>query len=80
MTMSFVRKDRPTIVGMLCSCTPAVKAQILASLVQKVWPKVSAREVEPTVYKVLPIQKAEAACDILYKGQNVSKVVPEVQS
>ena len=31
-----------------------------------------------TIYKVLPITQAEAAHDILYKGQNVGKVVPEV--
>jgi NADPH:quinone reductase-like Zn-dependent oxidoreductase len=31
--------------------------------------------VKPTIYKVLPIQEAEAAHDILYKGQNVGKVV-----
>ena len=57
------------------SRTPAVKAQILSELVQKVWPKVESGEVKPTIYKVLPITEAEAAHDILYKGQNVGKVV-----
>ena len=70
----YVRNVR--IVGStLRSRTPAVKAQILAELVEKVWPKVSTGEVKPTIYKVLPIQEAEAAHDILYKGQNVGKVV-----
>ena len=32
-------------------------------------------EVKPTIYKVLPITEAEKAHDILYKGQNVGKVV-----
>ena len=70
----YVRNVR--IVGStLRSRTPAMKAQILAELVEKVWPKVSTGEVKPTIYKVLPIQEAEAAHDILYKGQNVGKVV-----
>ena len=56
-----------------------MKAQILASLVRDVWPKVSTGEVKPTIYKVLPIQEAEAAHDILYKGQNVGKVVLTVE-
>ena len=70
----YVRNVR--IVGStLRSRTPEAKAQILASLVRDVWPKVSSGEVKPTIYKVLPIQEAEAAHDILYKGQNVGKVV-----
>ena len=63
----------------LRSRTPEVKAQILASLVRDVWPKVETGEVKPTIYKVMPITQAEAAHDILYKGQNVGKVVLEVQ-
>ena len=70
----YVRNVR--IIGStLRSRTPEMKAQILASLVRDVWPKVSTGEVKPTIYKVLPIQEAEAAHDILYKGQNVGKVV-----
>ena len=70
----YVRNVR--IIGStLRSRTPEVKAQILADLVRDVWPKVATGEVKPTVYKVLPIQEAEAAHDILYKGQNVGKVV-----
>lgn len=74
----YVRNVR--IVGStLRSRTPQVKAQILAELVEKVWPKVATGEVKPTIYKVLPIQEAEAAHDILYKGQNVGKVVLTVE-
>lgn len=70
----YVRNVR--IIGStLRSRAPEVKAQILADLVQKVWPKVESGEVKPTIYKVLPITEAEAAQDILYKGQNVGKVV-----
>lgn len=70
----YVRNVR--IIGStLRSRTPEVKAQILANLVRDVWPKVTTGEVKPTIYKVLPIQEAETAHDILYKGQNVGKVV-----
>ncbi len=70
----YVRNVR--IVGStLRSRTPETKAQILADLVRDVWPKVESGEVKPTIYKVLPITEAEAAHDILYKGQNVGKVV-----
>lgn len=70
----YVRNVR--IIGStLRSRTPEVKAGILADLVKNVWPKVESGEVKPTIYKVLPITEAEAAHDILYKGQNVGKVV-----
>lgn len=35
-------------------------------------------EVKPTIYKVLPITEAEAAHDILYRGENIGKVVLKV--
>ena len=74
----YVRNVR--IIGStLRSRTSEVKAQILASLVRDVWPKVSTGEVKPTIYKVLPIQEAEAAHDILYRGENVGKVVLTVE-
>ncbi|MBR2405760.1 MAG: NAD(P)H-quinone oxidoreductase [Clostridia bacterium] len=74
----YVRNVR--IIGStLRSRTPAVKAQILADLVKTVWPKVESGEVKPTIYKVLPITEAEAAHDILYRGENVGKVVLTVE-
>lgn len=74
----YVRNVR--IVGStLRSRKPEVKAEILASLVRDVWPKVVAGEIKPTIYKTFPITEAEAAQDILYKGQNVGKVVLTVE-
>lgn len=73
----YVRNVR--IIGStLRSRSPEVKAQILKELVQNVWSKVSSGEVKPTIYKVLPITEAESAHDILYKGQNIGKVVLKV--
>jgi len=74
----YVRNVR--IIGStLRSRTPEVKAEILASLVRDVFPKISAGEVKPTIHAILPITEAEAAHDILYKGQNVGKVVLQVK-
>ena len=70
----YVRNVR--IIGStLRSRTPAVKAEILAGIVRDVYPKIEAGLVKPTIHAVLPIQEAEAAHDILYKGKNVGKVV-----
>lgn len=70
----YVRNVR--IIGStLRSRTPEVKAQILAGIVRDVYPKIESGEVKPTIYKVLPITEAEAAHDILYRGENIGKVV-----
>ena len=70
----YVRNVR--IIGStLRSRTPEVKAQILAGIVRDVYPKIESGKVKPTIYKVLPITEAEAAHDILYRGENVGKVV-----
>lgn len=74
----YVRNVR--IIGStLRSRTPEVKAEILASLVRDVFPKISTGEVKPTIHKILPITEAEAAHDILYRGENVGKVVLKVR-
>ena len=73
----YVRNVR--IIGStLRSRTPKVKAEILAGIVRDVYPKIEAGLVKPTIYKVLPITEAEAAHDILYRGENVGKVVLSV--
>ena len=72
-------KRNVRIIGStLRSRTPQVKAEILASLVRDIWPKVATGEVKPTIYKTLPITEAEAAHDILYRGENIGKVVLKV--
>lgn len=70
----YVRNVR--IIGStLRSRTPSVKAEILGGIVKNVYPKIEAGLVKPTVYAVLPITEAAAAHDILYRGENVGKVV-----
>ena len=75
----YVRNVR--IIGStLRSRAPEVKAGILAGIVRDVYPKIEAGLVKPTIYAVLPIERAEEAQDILYKGNNVGKVVLTVNS
>ncbi len=74
----YVRNVR--IVGStLRSRTPEFKAKLLAELVEKVFPKIENGEIKPTIYQVLPITEAEAAHDLLYKGQSAGKVVLTVK-
>lgn len=72
-------KNVRIIGSTLRSRTPKVKAEILASIVREVYPKIESGEVRPTVYKTLPIEEAEAAHDILHRGENVGKVVLTVK-
>lgn len=70
----YVRNLR--IIGStLRSRTPAVKAEILRSLVRDVWGKVSSGKVRPTVDSVLPITEAEAAHALLSENKSCGKVV-----
>lgn len=74
----YVRNVR-LIGSTLRSRAPEVKAQILAELVEKVWPKVAAGEVKPTIFKVLPITQAEDSHDLLYKSASAGKVILTVE-
>ena len=62
----------------LRSRRPEVKAEILARLAEEVWPLVEAGRILPTLYKVLPGEEVETAQDILYRNENVGKVVLEI--
>ena len=55
------------------------KAMILANLAKDIWPKVESGEVRPTIWKVMPIEEAEAAHDLLEQGKSVGKVVLTVR-
>ncbi len=68
-------KNVRIIGSTLRSRTPEVKAQILAELQKRVFPKIESGEIKPTIYKTFPITEAEAAQDVLYRGENIGKVV-----
>lgn len=55
------------------------KSDLLAALVERVWPKLEDGSMKPTVYRVLPIDQADEAHQILYRGENVGKVVLKVR-
>ena len=59
----------------LRSRKPAYKAQILAQLVEKVWPWIENGQIKPSIYQVLPMEEAEAAHAILERCENVGKVI-----
>ena len=64
------------LVGsMLRNRSPEFKAYILGELVEKVWPKIENGEIKPSIYKILPIERAEEAHAILMRSENVGKVV-----
>ena len=68
------------LVGsMLRNRTPEFKAYILSQLVEKVWPKIESGAIKPSIYKVLPIEKALEAHEILERCENIGKVVLKVQ-
>lgn len=70
----YVRNVR--IIGStLRSRPPEMKARIISELVAKVWPKIEQNLVKPTIYKALPITDAEKAHNILYRSENIGKVV-----
>ena len=67
------------IVGSMLRKRPSEeKAKLLTELTEKLWPKLESGEIKPSVYKVLPIEDAEAAHSILQNGENVGKVVLSV--
>ena len=69
------------LVGsMLRKRSVAEKAELLAELVERVWPKLESGEIRPSLYKVLPMSQAEEAHAILEKGENIGKVVLTLHS
>lgn len=73
----YVRNVR--VIGRtLRSRTPEFKAQLLAKLVEDVWPRGEQGPVKPTMYAELPITKAEEAHAILESCKHVGKVVLKV--
>lgn len=68
-------KNISIIGSTLRSKTPQEKAQLLEELVAKTWSKFSSGEIQVKVYKTFPLEKADDAQQVLYRGENVGKVV-----
>ena len=70
----FVKNIR--IIGStLRSKTPEEKGILLRELVDKTWPKFEKGEMKVKIYKTFPLSEADAAHQVLYRGENVGKVV-----
>ena len=70
----FVKNIR--IIGStLRSKTPEEKGQLLNELVEKTWCKFESGEVKVKIYKTFLIEQADDAQQVLYRGENVGKVV-----
>ena len=78
MLRPLLTKGLHVVGSMLRNRTPEFKAYILAELVKNVWPKLESGEIKPSVYKVLPIEKAAEAHAILESGGHTGKIVLEV--
>ena len=55
------------------------KAALLASLVKDIFPFFKDGSLKPSIYKILPIQKAEEAHEIMQNGENIGKIVLKVR-
>ena len=70
----FVKNIR--IIGStLRSKTPEEKGRLLSELVEKTWCKFESGEVKVKIYKTFPLRQADEAQQVLYRGENVGKVV-----
>lgn len=68
-------KNIHIIGSTLRSKTPEEKGVLLKELTENLWSKFESREIVPKIYATLPITKADEAQQILYRGENVGKVV-----
>lgn len=64
----------------LRSRTPAQKKALLEDMVRTIWPKVESGEIRPTIYRVYPIEEAEAAQALMYSGKSAGKIVLTVKA
>ena len=70
----FVKNIR--IIGStLRSKTPEEKGRLLTELVEKTWCKFESGDMKVKIYKTFPLQQADDAQQVLYRGENVGKVV-----
>lgn len=71
---------RTRLIGTnLRSRTPEQKKKLLGDMVRILWPKVESGEIRPTIFKVFPIQEAEAAQDLMQSGKSAGKIVLTVR-
>lgn len=78
MRTMYVKNIR--LIGSTLRSKPeSYKGELLAKLVDEIWPKVESGEVRPTIYKVMPITEANEAHALLRDGKSAGKVVLTVK-
>ena len=67
------------LVGSMLRNRPQeMKARILRELTERVFPKIEAGEIRPSIYRIQPIEQAEEGHAILERSENIGKVVLRV--
>lgn len=72
-------KNIRIIGSTLRSKTPAEKGALLNELVKKTWSKFESGEIKVKIYKTFPLEQADEAQQVLYRGETVGKVVLTVK-
>ena len=75
MLRPLLTKGLHLVGSMLRKRSTEEKTTLLSEITQKVWPKIESGKIKPSIYKALPLEKANEALEILEKGENVGKVV-----
>jgi NADPH2:quinone reductase len=73
--LDFFKRGVKLIGSTLRSRSSKVKAQLLSELKDKIWDKLSSREIKLVIHKSLPMAQAERAHAILERRENIGKVV-----
>ena len=74
----YVRNIR--IIGSTLRSRPEdVKASLMREIAEKVYPKMDSGEIRPSIYRVLPIQEADKAHQIMRNGGHKGKILLEVE-
>ena len=61
----------------LRSRTNEMKATILSELEQNIWPAITEGKIHPIIHACFPLSEAAKAQDVLYRKENIGKVVLE---
>lgn len=72
-------KNIRIIGSTLRSKTPEEKGILLKELVEQTWPKFESGEMKVRIHSVFPLSQADEAQQVLYRGENVGKVVLTVK-
>ena len=68
-------KNMRIIGSTLRSKTPEEKGILLSELVEKTWSKFESGDMKVKIYKTFPLSEADEAQQVLYRGENIGKVV-----